>query len=825
MRSIARSFGLIALGTLVLGGCGEPENYPAPMGVDATAPGRILSDAGFIDVASDTPGGTDGGVDGSSGEDVPTRQFSMNVAILAPTAGDVIPALQKFVPEVEITVDTTEALAEDALEKVSAELVALPTLEPVASLTMNQISLRTIPETNLVIYRFAETPMDVATVPSGNYELVVTALTKGGTEAMGSVVIRVDGGPAIRIDSPVHDKAYKGSAPIAVSISDPFFGPPKDISMKVGQTSVTFTGPGGPLGDQYTANLDFNAFIPALEGTQILTVRAKNQNGTESVLTRRFISDSAGPSITGAEPQDGELIGNVITITAKVEDPAGVLASSVVAVFANGPGTEYTIPLQAPPAGNTDSVYSAVFDTRLLPFGENALFPTLSFRASDTLGNESLVTNVLWLDNRPPVAELDPPELRVLSKVDGVYRCSWPFDPVGADVADDADLVPQITTLRAQIEDQGNSPLTGDPNFVPIGGVTVAHLLVLDDVSQPLVVNTNPVAVGNKPADDTCDAINPLLVPTTRPMTAQDALLITLTPINPAGAGNFTNEAALSDDVLLIGDDRTPGGQDAFCWGGGKPTPPDAICEVTSSSWKSKSAYYSIDTGGGTSQIFSFFVPSEMSTYIGYAGGGTTTKLPSIWTLPKQQSGATNPLCGGTQFDALANFTNDGWACLAVFSTDSLGNKQVSRPLRLCIDKDGDGQECPHRRVAHVYDGTPMTVETLADHGYVTGDTVKLSGISMKVDLNRTWTITVVDAKRFTLDGSVAQPQLARGAPFGDWIFGGSSDPFAPGHVVNMAQVPSCTGTQVASDPMPMVDGSKSCQPWRTYPKGGLRLQ
>ena len=159
--------------------------------------------------------------------------------------------------------------------------------------------------------------------------------------------------------------------------------------------------------------------MPALEGEQILTVRAKNKNGTESVVTRKFVSDSKGPTITEARPKDGDLVGNVVTIQAEVKDPAGVLASSVVAVFANGPGTEYTIPLNPPAPGATPQAYSAIFDTRLLPFGENALFPTLSFRASDNLGNESLLTNVVWLDNRPPLAELDPPEMRMLAKQRG----------------------------------------------------------------------------------------------------------------------------------------------------------------------------------------------------------------------------------------------------------------------------------------------------------------------------------------------------------------------------------------------------------------------
>ena len=84
----------------------------------------------------------------------------------------------------------------------------------------------------------------------------------------------------------------------------------------------------------------------------------------------------------------------------------------------------------------------------------------------------------------------------------------------------------------------------------------VAQLLILDDTSQPLVVNTNPVARGSKPADTLCDAINPLLVPTTRPMTAKDALLITLFPIAARGYRR-SDQHRVRTGVTLIGDDQS----------------------------------------------------------------------------------------------------------------------------------------------------------------------------------------------------------------------------------------------------------------------------
>jgi hypothetical protein len=801
-------------------GCGHEEDAPGtpvPMGDGSRPPVRSVSDADFRDPEAD--GAADANsedaadqMDGSrdGGGDAPFA-LKIDVNIVSPGANGVVPALTKFTPEVDVVVQSPSGSSGDSLKDVNAQVIERVSKKVLAMAKLNQVGNHAVPETSTVVYNFAETPIDVATLPSGNYDLVVTATTTAGMDWKGTQAFQIDGGPAIRIASPVKDKPYKGSAPIDVTISDDYFGPVSGVQMKLGQTAITFAGPGGASGDQYTATLDFASFMPALEGEQILTVRAKNKNGTESVLVRKFISDSKGPTFADAKPKDGDLVGNVITISVGLSDPAGVLASSVVAVFANGPGTEYAIPLRPPLEGDPNPAYSAVFDTRLLPFGENALFPTLSFRASDSLGNESLLSNVVWLDNRPPLADLDPPDMRILSKSESgqYYACSWAFDPVGNDVADDGEIVPQIVNIRARIEDQGNDPLSGSPKYIPIAAVDTAQLLVLDDISQPLVVNTNPTVVGNLKADNTCDAINPALIPTTRPMTAHDALAITLTPIVASGLPDMTNY----DNMIRVGDDRVVGGSDQFCQGGDAPKFPDPICEVTRQMPKAR---WMSDGSGAWAMR-----GDVMSMMLGYAAGGAAGRLPSIWTIPKQESGVLNSLCGGTQLDTLANFVSDGWACLALFTTDKLGNKQVSRPFRLCIDKDADGKECPHKAIARVSDGTPLLVETVADHGYTTGDEVRISGIAMIAAVNGPWKVTVIDARHFSLDGSKSP-----GPGVVDWVrrpavVGG--DPFVPGFVVRTAEMPNCTGTVTAVAPNLVVDGTKPCAPWRTYRAGEMR--
>ena len=60
--------------------------------------------------------------------------------------------------------------------------------------------------------------------------------------------------------------------------------------------------------------------------------------------------------------------------------------------------------------------------------------------------------------------------------------------------------------------------------------------------------------------------------------------------------------------------------------------------------------------------------------------------LPAIFGIPQVDSDN----CLGYVFDALADNVPDGWACVAVETTDALGNRNVSAPLRVCINSAKD---------------------------------------------------------------------------------------------------------------------------------------
>ncbi len=136
--------------------------------------------------------------------------------------------------------------------------------------------------------------------------------------------------------------------------------------------------------------------------------------GSRTDVAVHFVSDNTGPSITNTVPALGSMIGSVITISATVDDPAGVDASSVVAVVGNG-DQNFEVALVVDRGWQ---VYSSLFDTTKLP--SYAIFPTISFRARDVLGNESTVSYELSLDNTPPIIDLDPPYVRVVNSRRGM---------------------------------------------------------------------------------------------------------------------------------------------------------------------------------------------------------------------------------------------------------------------------------------------------------------------------------------------------------------------------------------------------------------------
>ena len=319
------------------------------------------------------------------------------------------------------------------------------------------------------------------------------------------------------------------------------------------------------------------------------------------------------------------------------------IRSSIVVLIGDKTMPAFRLPLTLDGMGD----YSTLFDTKKLtacklPEGSSlcVVRPTISFRASDALGNETTLAYEIALDNIPPIADLVPPEIRA-SKIDEGLRCSFLFDPLSrniysGDAPRDGCRVPQLFDLRARVEDSGNTG-TGIKG-VPIIGVDpdVTAAYILADTSQPLVVDQD--------GDGFCDVINPKLAPTTAPLTGapRQVLKVRLKPVPPAGAADFRPDLTVPP-VCLPGKDTNP---------------PVEICVI-----------------------------EQPTAAISYAGG-----LPAIWAA-EPIAPDDKRYCFGSQLDTFANNVPEsstgatpGWRCVAIATGDLNGNLSTSAPIRVWID-------------------------------------------------------------------------------------------------------------------------------------------
>ncbi|HVV49828.1 MAG TPA: hypothetical protein VHO06_09230 [Polyangia bacterium] len=500
--------------------------------------------------------------------------------------------------------------------------------------------------------------LSIGALPAGSYTLTVAAASSGGATGQQSVSLTITAGPTLIVNSPVEGKSYNGSVTIEILVGQGAM-PPVATLAGAKLTQLTLDQAASTTAtDDYRETIFFGpaAAAPAgteafqVSGVQLLDVTDSDGN-TTSEVKRAFVIDQTGPTFAATTPPPGALVGGVVTVSASVADDSGVLASSVVAVIGDAAGNPlFTLQLQPDLAGG----YSALFDTANLtacnsdPGSLCIVFPTVSFRATDTVGNESSLGYAFSVDNVAPIADLDPPQMRQMRLGTNGYECSFAFDPLGVDqfvgdMPNDRCAVPQVFDLRARIEDDGNHA-TG-LKVVPIAGIdpdaTSVYVLDVPDASsnQPLVVDSD--------GDGNCDAINPLLVPTVGPLTQSDQVLkVRLAGVPPGGGADFRPDSSLPAS--------------APCGQGTATAPPKVLCGAAG-----------------------FEQPTVAIAY--------ANDLPAIWSVEPIDA----DLCFGDQFDTLANnIPQNQWLCIAVATTDLAGNKSVSAPIRVYVQYQENGGFC-----------------------------------------------------------------------------------------------------------------------------------
>jgi hypothetical protein len=564
-------------------------------------------------------GGNSTGIGGSGGKPPPSGKVT--VAINMPGAGSIEAAGSVLVMSADVSI----SYGTDFIDTSSVKALLTPSgsTSPVATGVLSAETANGSTYTG---------SLSLGTLPTGDYQLTISARSSGGMSADSSVAISINAGPTLIVNSPLPGKHYKKSVVVEVVADPAGFAPLMALDATVAGMPFTLADAG--VSNTYRFTIDFNSYDPPLVGDQLLIVSATDSMGQRTEIRLVFNIDNTGPTITMTTPKPEDIVGGIWLFSAVIQDPAGLLDSSVIAVISDDTSTP-AFELALKPIGI--STYGLLFDTARLTKcpqppapGACILYPTVSFRASDALGNETALGYNFRLDNVAPVSDLDPPQIREIKKD---HTCSWKFDPLSpelylGDQPHDGDVVPQVFDLRARIEDDGNTP--PGTKEVPISGIdpNATAVFVLDDTTQPLVVDTD--------GDGVCDDINPLLIPTTTPPTQNNQVLeVRLSPVMAAGGADMTPDPSLPQGICLPGMDQAP---------------PDILCDF------------------------------QLPAAIGYAHGQS-----AIWALDPINKG----WCFGSQFDTLANNIQPGWACIAVRSYDRLGNRGVSHPLRIYVSEDG----------------------------------------------------------------------------------------------------------------------------------------
>jgi hypothetical protein len=605
-------------------GCGDDGGNPVFEGPD----GGPIPDAGpIVDASPVTPDAAVVDPDGPV------------VAIVSPTA----PAANDFSSEAIVTASGLEIVCEVTPSSTTNEIVD-PTTVTVSVISSTGALAEAIATPTGNLNEYSGT-IDLRDFDNGSLSVRCAASDLGGRTNSATVDTFLDLGPRISVFNPVESTSYGGSVAVSFTVLPEPVAPSDSLAdVNLGSVQLFIAGESfavsNPSPNVYTATVSFDAaqFTPPLDGTVSLEVRASNSR-TSAAVTRStqlvFIADNDGPNVTITSPGSAELVSGFVTISATVDDSAGVTDVSAT-----------VDDIEVEMTNTSGTTWEGSIDTRLL----DGVYPLVLVRALDVVGNESSAGRVIALDNRPPIVDLDSIAIRegncvnntAFCDLDDVYECSQLIDPSGFDAVSDGQTVPQLSEFRVRVEDQANIAFSNSGVSIPIADVDPATvtMLVLDDSSLDLLIDTNE--------DGFCDAINPAVVPKLIPQGGNEAARVDLAALAVAGVSHLS-----SNDDLAFGDDA--GRADDQCLRPLEaPLAPPELCLTT-----------------------------ELSRFISASYSAT---LPAMYAIPP-----FNPDCGGNAFDALASNISDGWACVAAVAEDNLGNVGVSAPLRVCFDKDGDG--------------------------------------------------------------------------------------------------------------------------------------
>jgi hypothetical protein len=480
----------------------------------------------------------------------------------------------------------------------------------------------------------------IADIPNGALSFRCSASAEDanltGTHEIDTLV---DHGPTITVISPEIDSAHSLEGAIRFEFTvEALPLAAGDSRAEVDEVVLVVEGMEVEAGDldepepgTYVTTIDFSdsvRFPDPPVGTIPVEIHATNRRSptpVEASLFYSFIIDGEGPVISIVYPEGNAVVGGEVPLQFSVDDPlAGVDPDSVVVTLNT---TEYRYEAMDRWSW-ANGVFTFRFDSTLL--ADSQMQATINIAATDLAGNESRegASTVLYLDNVPPIVDMDPGFVREYSVRDEV--CSRAFDPVG-ESPNDLDVVPAVTPeIRTLVWEQTNSA-SGAMQLVHSGvDASTVSVFLQPDPATALLIDTD----GNGTCDD---------------LAVEGLVRQVLVPIPADGEAWFLQPPLDHPDLTLapaVGD----------CPFAANDEFPVALCDQQNSDLTRVITQFRSDSPGDARTIF------------------------GIGTLDE-------PFCTGRQWEIGALSTDyEGWVCLASRALDNVGNVGISAPLRLCFD-------------------------------------------------------------------------------------------------------------------------------------------
>jgi hypothetical protein len=227
--------------------------------------------------------------------------------------------------------------------------------------------------------------VDTTQYADGTYPVVIEATNLSGNTATETIdVIVSNEGTTISNLDPGEGGVVRGTYQLEADMYDPvgidyrYFYIDGDQ-----QTGLTQTGTG------YAKDIDTTIYS---DGAHDFRVYAQNSVGDETEKTVSFTIDNTAPAVSNYPVDDGEFLDGQIQFAPSVTDPNGVARTALIV-----DGTQVA-------TGLHNAAYT--LDSSVYDEGEH----TIRFEAEDSVGNLTVIEDVLQVDNQPPTVDIYFPE-------------------------------------------------------------------------------------------------------------------------------------------------------------------------------------------------------------------------------------------------------------------------------------------------------------------------------------------------------------------------------------------------------------------------------